>query len=83
MTVLAQSLRKTVGREASVIFSRDGIVLVGDMDVDAEKEGAVAVFVGNAADHVGEALGLTSFDSGVITMGNREWCSSWKDRFIS
>jgi predicted regulator of Ras-like GTPase activity (Roadblock/LC7/MglB family) len=72
MSALAQDLRRIAGVEGAVIISRDGIVLGTDMDGDAEKEGAVAVFVGNAADHVGEALDLTSFDWGVVTMGNRE-----------
>jgi predicted regulator of Ras-like GTPase activity (Roadblock/LC7/MglB family) len=72
MTTLAHNLRKIAGVEGSVIISRDGIVLASDVDGDAEKEGAVAVFVGNAADQIGEALDLTSFDWGVVTMGNRD-----------
>ncbi len=69
MTTLAHDLKKIAGVEAAVIISRDGIVLGSDMEGDAEKEGAVAVFVGNAADQVGEALSLTPFDWGLVTMG--------------
>jgi len=69
MTILAQNLKRMAGVEGAVIISRDGIVLASDMEGDAEKEGAVAVFVGNAADQVGEALNLTPFDWGVVTMG--------------
>jgi predicted regulator of Ras-like GTPase activity (Roadblock/LC7/MglB family) len=55
--------------EGAVIISRDGVVFTTDMEVDAEKEGAVAVFLGNAAGQVGEALNLTPFDWGLLTMG--------------
>ncbi len=69
MTTLAHDLKRIAGVEAAVIISRDGIVLASDMEGDAEKEGAVAVFVGNAAGQVGEALDLTPFDWGLVTMG--------------
>jgi len=69
MTTLAQNLRKVAGVEGAVIIARDGIVLASDVEGDAEKEGAVAVFVGNAADQVGQALNLTPFDWGLVTMG--------------
>ncbi len=69
MSALAQNLKRIAGVEGAVIISRDGIVLDSDMESDAEKEGAVAVFVGNAADQVGEALSLTPFDWGVVNMG--------------
>jgi predicted regulator of Ras-like GTPase activity (Roadblock/LC7/MglB family) len=69
MTALAQELKKIAGVEGAVIISRDGIVLASDLEGDAEKEGAVAVFVGNAADQVGEGLNLAPFDWGLVTMG--------------
>jgi predicted regulator of Ras-like GTPase activity (Roadblock/LC7/MglB family) len=53
----------------AVIVARDGTVLAEAIESDAEKEGAVAVFVGNAADQIGEAMALGSFDWGVVTMG--------------
>ena len=69
MTGLAQDLKKIAGVEGTVIISRDGMVLASALDGDAEKEGAVAVFVGNAADQVGEGLNLAPFDWGLVTMG--------------
>jgi len=69
MTALAQNLRKVAGVEGAIIIARDGIVLASDIEGDAEKEGAVAAFVGNAADQVGQALNLTPFDWGLVTMG--------------
>ncbi|NIN69552.1 MAG: DUF4388 domain-containing protein [Anaerolineae bacterium] len=69
MLTLAHGLRKIAGVEGSVIISRDGIVFASDMEGNPEKEGAVAVFVGNAADELGAAMSLTPFDWGVVTMG--------------
>lgn len=69
MTALGQNLRKITGVEGAVIMSRDGVVLTSDMEGDAEKEGAVAVFVGNAADELGTAMSLNPFDWGLVTMG--------------
>jgi predicted regulator of Ras-like GTPase activity (Roadblock/LC7/MglB family) len=69
MTALTQELRNIAGVEGAVTISRDGIVLGGDMDGNAEKEGAIAVFVGNAAAQVGEGLDLSPFDWGLVTMG--------------
>jgi predicted regulator of Ras-like GTPase activity (Roadblock/LC7/MglB family) len=69
MLTLAHGLRKIVGVEGSVVISRDGIVFASDMEGNPEKEGAVAVFVGNAADELGAAMSLTPFDWGVVTMG--------------
>lgn len=67
--LIAQSLNKVAGVEGAVIISRDGVVLASDMESDAKKEGAVAVFVGNAANQAAEALSLGPFDWGVVTMG--------------
>lgn len=72
LNALARNLKGIAGVEGVVIISRDGVVLGGDMEGEAEKEGAVAVFVGNAARQVGEALDLTSFDWGLVTMGNKD-----------
>jgi predicted regulator of Ras-like GTPase activity (Roadblock/LC7/MglB family) len=69
ITALAQDLKKIAGVEGAVIASRDGVVLGSDTESDAEREGAVAVFLGNAAGQVGQALDLTPFDWGVVTMG--------------
>ena len=68
LTALTQNLKSAAGVEGVVVISRDGIVLASDLEGDAEKEGAVAVFVGVAADQVGESLNLTPFDWGLVTM---------------
>lgn len=69
MVTLAHELKRIVGVEGSVIISRDGIVFASDMEANPEKEGAVAVFVGIAADELGAAMSLTPFDWGLVTMG--------------
>ena len=69
MATLAHELKNVMGVEGSVIISRDGIVFASDIDGNPEKEGAVAVFVGNAADELGRAMSLTPFDWGLVTMG--------------
>lgn len=66
---LASELRRQEGVEGAVVVARDGIVLAHDLEGDAEKEGAVAVFVGNAANQVGEALALGTFERGVVAIG--------------
>jgi len=69
MVTLAHELSSVMGVEGSVIISRDGIVFASDIDGNPEKEGAVAVFVGNAADELGSTMSLTPFDWGLVTMG--------------
>ena len=69
MTRLARELKMITGVEGTVIISHDGVVFASDIDGNPEKEGAVAVFVGNAAKEVGEAMRLSPFDWGLITMG--------------
>ncbi|MDY7041146.1 MAG: response regulator [Chloroflexota bacterium] len=69
---LVKDLRRLEGVEGSVIVARDGIVLAHDLEGDAEKEGAVAVFVGNAASQVGETLTLGAFERGVIAIGKKD-----------
>jgi predicted regulator of Ras-like GTPase activity (Roadblock/LC7/MglB family) len=70
MARLAHALNTIGGVEGSVIISHDGVVFASDLDGNPEKEGAVAVFVGNAAKEVGQAMGLSPFDWGLVTMGN-------------
>ena len=66
---LAHGFNEMAMVSGAVIVARDGTVLAEAIESDAEKEGAVAVFVGNAADQIGEAMALGSFDWGVVTMG--------------
>ena len=70
LTALAQEFRTIAGVEGAVIISRDGVVLGADVDGEAEKEGAVAVFVGNAAGQIGDGFNLSPFDWGLVTMGD-------------
>jgi predicted regulator of Ras-like GTPase activity (Roadblock/LC7/MglB family) len=66
---LAQGLNKMATVSGAVIVARDGTVLAETVESNAEKEGAVAVFVGNAADQIGEAMALGPLDWGVVAMG--------------
>jgi len=66
---LTHDLGEMATVSGAVIVARDGTVLAEAIEGNAEKEGAVAVFVGNAADQIGEALALGPFDWGVVAMG--------------
>jgi predicted regulator of Ras-like GTPase activity (Roadblock/LC7/MglB family) len=68
LRTLAEDLAKMTSVLGSVIVAGDGTVVADTMEGDAEKEGAVAVFVGSAADLIGDTLGLGTFDCGVVTM---------------
>ncbi|MDH4208054.1 MAG: DUF4388 domain-containing protein [Anaerolineae bacterium] len=70
MARLAGQLKTVAGVEGTVIISHDGVVFASEIEGNPEKEGAVAVFVGNAAKEVGRAMKLDRFDWGLITMGN-------------
>ena len=70
MTRLAGQLKTIAGVEGTVIISHDGVVFASEIDGNPEKEGAVAVFVGNAAKEVGRTMKLDPFDWGLITMGD-------------
>ena len=69
LNTLAHDFNEMTTTSGSVIVARDGTVLADAVEGNAEKEGAVAVFVGNAADQIGEALALGAFDWGVVAMG--------------
>jgi CheY-like chemotaxis protein/predicted regulator of Ras-like GTPase activity (Roadblock/LC7/MglB family) len=66
---LAKTLRKIEGVTGAVIAARDGIVLTHELEGDPDKEGAVAVFVGNAASQAGEILALGPFEWGTVVVG--------------
>jgi predicted regulator of Ras-like GTPase activity (Roadblock/LC7/MglB family) len=66
---LAHDFSEMAMVSGSVIVARDGTVLADAVESNAEKEGAVAVFAGNAADQIGEALALGPFDWGMVAMG--------------
>ena len=66
---LARALREIEGVVGVVIVARDGIVLADELEGDPQKEGAVAVFVGNAASQAGESLALGPFEWGTVAIG--------------
>lgn len=66
---LTKALAKIEGVTGAVLAAHDGIVLTHELDGDPEKEGAVAVFVGNAASQAGEILGLGPFEWGTVLVG--------------
>ena len=66
---LVNDLKQMPTVNGAVVMARDGTVLADAIEGNAEKEGAVAVFLGNAADQIGETLALGSFDWGVASLG--------------
>jgi hypothetical protein len=58
------------------------VVFASDIDGNPEKEGAVAVFVGNAAKEAGEMMQLAPFDWGLITMGKDRMLVMERPRFF-
>ncbi|MEW6566731.1 MAG: DUF4388 domain-containing protein [Chloroflexota bacterium] len=69
MNETAQALAKIEGVEGSVLVAEDGVVLAQALQGDAEKEGAVAAFVGAAAQQASQALGLGPFRKAMVTGG--------------
>jgi CheY-like chemotaxis protein/predicted regulator of Ras-like GTPase activity (Roadblock/LC7/MglB family) len=70
MKDLARALKRIENVVGVVITARDGIVLADELEGDnPQKEGAIAVFVGNAASVVGESLALGSFNWGTVDTG--------------
>jgi len=67
---LVGKLKKVEGVAGAVIVAKDGIVIAHDLEGEVEKEGAVAVFVGNAASEIGEAMALGPLESAVVEMGS-------------
>ncbi|MBN1814602.1 MAG: response regulator [Anaerolineae bacterium] len=67
---LARALKRIENVVGVVITDRDGIVLADELEGgNSQKEGAIAVFVGNAASVVGESLALGSFNWGTVDAG--------------
>jgi predicted regulator of Ras-like GTPase activity (Roadblock/LC7/MglB family) len=76
---------KTIdGVTGVVIAACDGVVLASNVpEGDGEREAAVAVFVGAAANQVGEAMQFEAFDQGIVTLKNkRVLVISQPDRYI-
>ncbi len=69
---LVTKLRAIENVNGAVISSSDGVVLAADLPSgDGEAEAAVAVFVGAAANQLGEALTLDSFGHGLVILKNK------------
>ncbi len=62
-------LRRIPGVAGALRVARDGTVLAHDLDGDPEAAAAVTVFVGNAADELGEALAVGFFERGSVVVG--------------
>lgn len=76
---------KTIdGVTGVVIAACDGVVLASDVpEGDGEREAAVAVFVGAAANQVGEAMQFEAFNQGIVTLkSKRVLVISQPDRYI-
>ena len=69
--VLTQ-LKAIDGVNGAVISACDGVVLGANVpDGDGEYEAAVAVFIGSAADQLGQALHLEMFAHGVVSLKSK------------
>lgn len=65
-------LKAIEGVTGVIISSTDGIVLAADVpDSDGEQEAAIAVFMGAAAEQLGEAFGLNVFAHGTVNTKTR------------
>ncbi|MGE5262523.1 MAG: DUF4388 domain-containing protein [Acidobacteriota bacterium] len=76
---------KTIdGVTGVVIAACDGIVLASNVpEGDGEREAAVAVFVGAAANQLGEAMQFEPFNQGIVTLkSKRVLVISQPDRYI-
>jgi predicted regulator of Ras-like GTPase activity (Roadblock/LC7/MglB family) len=69
MSAVVDALGRLEGVGGVVLVAEDGIVLAHQVQGDPEKEGAVAAFVGAAAEQVGEAMSLGAFKRAVATVG--------------
>lgn len=82
-TILAQ-LRSIEGVSGAVIAASDGIVLGADVpNSDGEQEAAVAVFIGAAAQQLGETLDLDGFSHGIVSLQDKRLLVlQMPDRFV-
>jgi predicted regulator of Ras-like GTPase activity (Roadblock/LC7/MglB family) len=69
MSAVVEALGKVEGVDGVVLVAPDGVVLAHQIQGDPEKEGAVAAFVGAAAEQVGEAMSLGEFKRAVAALG--------------
>jgi predicted regulator of Ras-like GTPase activity (Roadblock/LC7/MglB family) len=69
MSAVVEALGKVEGVGGVVLVAADGVVLAHQIQGDPEKEGAVAAFVGAAAEQVGETMSLGEFKRAVAALG--------------
>lgn len=79
---LARDLAEMVTVDGAVIVSRDGAILGEAVESNAEKEGAVAVFLGNSAAQIGDVLSLGTLDWGLINLGKTRLLVMEKPNFF-
>ncbi|MBI5304306.1 MAG: DUF4388 domain-containing protein [Chloroflexi bacterium] len=79
-----KQLRAIEGVTGAVISASDGIVLGADIPgSDGEQEAAVAVFVGSAAEQMGETLQMGLLSHGVVTLKDKRLLVlQLPDRFV-
>ncbi len=66
------SLKDISGVLGVIETASDGTILGAELpDGDGQKEAALAVFLGAAADQIGEILELGAFERGIETVGTR------------
>lgn len=82
-TMLAR-LGSIEGVSGAVIAASDGIVLGADVpSSDGEQEAAVAVFIGAAAQQLGETLELDGFSHGIVSLPDKRLLVlQMPDRFV-
>lgn len=69
MDETARALASIEGVEGCVLVAEDGVVLAGVLQGDPEKEGAVAAFVGGAAQQASQAMDLGTFRRATVSGG--------------
>jgi predicted regulator of Ras-like GTPase activity (Roadblock/LC7/MglB family) len=70
MSAVVEALSRIEGVTGVVLVAEDGVVIASKVEGDPEKEGAVAAFVGGAAQQAGDSLALGSFKRAIATMGS-------------
>jgi len=65
---LAHDLCQITTVTGAIIVARDGTVLAEMIEGNAENEGAIAGFLGNAADQIGEVMALGPFEWGTVAL---------------
>lgn len=69
LNALVKSLATLQGVVNVVIAARDGVVIAHDLEMNPDKDGAIAVFIGMAADQVAGNLYLGAFRWATVVTG--------------